>query len=117
MKTIAVFTLLLISLLANQAFPQSAKPLRVAIVGLVHGHVEGFLGPALKRNDIAIVGIAEPDQAVADKYAKQFQLDRKLLYADVEPMIAPPIRKRCLYIRTLLTIAAPSKSPPGTAFP
>jgi predicted dehydrogenase len=88
MKTIAVFTVLILSLLANHAFPQSAKPLRVAIVGLVHGHVEGFLGPAFKRNDIAIVGIAEPDQAVADKYAKQFQLDPKLLYTEIEPMIA-----------------------------
>src|ERR1017187_8397747 len=66
---------------------QDAAPLRVAIVGLVHGHVEGFLGPALKRNDIQIVGIAESDQAVAQKYAKQFNLDPKLLHSDVEEML------------------------------
>ncbi len=47
----------------------SVKPLRVAIVGLVHGHVAGFLGPALKRSDIQIVGIVEPDQQLAHREA------------------------------------------------
>jgi predicted dehydrogenase len=84
--TIAV---LLFSLLGS-AWAQRAseeKPLRVAIVGLVHGHVGGFLGPALKRNDIEIVGIAEPDRAVAQRYAKEFKLGPKLLYDDTEQMI------------------------------
>ena len=68
---------------------QSAgAPLRVAIVGLVHGHVAGFLGPALKRSDIQIVGIAEPDQQLARRYATQFKLDSQLLYSDVEQMLA-----------------------------
>lgn len=64
------------------------EPLRVAIVGLVHGHVEGFLGSALKRNDIQIVGIAEPDQQLAQRYAKEFKLDSKLLFRDIEEMLA-----------------------------
>ena len=63
------------------------KPLRVAIVGLVHGHVAGFLGPALKRSDIQIVGIVEPDQQLAHRYANQFKLDPQLLYSDVEQML------------------------------
>ena len=65
----------------------SGKPLRVAIVGLVHGHVAGFLGPALKRSDIQIVGIVEPDQQLAHRYANQFKLDPQLLYSDVEQML------------------------------
>src|SRR5258708_30523206 len=64
------------------------KPLRVAIVGLVQGHVAGFLGPALKRSDIQIVGIVEPDQQLAHRYADQFKLDPQLLYSDVEQMLA-----------------------------
>lgn len=64
-----------------------AVPLRVAIVGLVHGHAGGFLGPALKRTDIQIVGIAEPDREVAQRYAKEFNLDPKLLYTDLEQML------------------------------
>jgi predicted dehydrogenase len=65
----------------------SGKPFRVAIVGLVHGHVAGFLGPALKRSDIQIVGIVEPDQQLAHRYADQFKLDPQLLYSDVEQML------------------------------
>jgi len=65
----------------------TGKPLRVAIVGLVHGHVAGFLGPALKRSDIQIVGIVEPDQQLAHRYTNQFKLDPQLLYSDVERML------------------------------
>jgi predicted dehydrogenase len=65
----------------------SGKPLPVAIVGLVHGHVAGFLGPALKRSDIQIVGIAEPDQQLAQRYANEFKLDSQFLYSDVEEML------------------------------
>ena len=65
----------------------SVKPLRVAIVGLVHGHVAGFLGPALKRSDIQIVGIVEPDQQLAHRYSDEFKLDPQLLYSDVEQML------------------------------
>ena len=65
----------------------SVKPLRVAIVGLVHGHVAGFLGPALKRRDIQIVGIVEPDQQLAHRYTNQFKLDPQLLYSDVEQVL------------------------------
>jgi glucose-fructose oxidoreductase len=65
----------------------TGKPLRVAIVGLVHGHVAGFLGPALKRSDIQIVGIVEPDQQLAHRYTNQFKLDPQLLYSDVEQML------------------------------
>src|ERR1700676_2537950 len=65
----------------------TGKPLRVAIVGLVHGHVAGFLGPALKRSDIEIVAIVEPDQQLAHRYTDQFKLDRQLLYRNVEQML------------------------------
>ena len=65
----------------------TGRPLRVAIVGLVHGHVAGFLGPALKRSDIEIVGIAEPDEQLAQRYANEFKLNSQLLYHDVEQML------------------------------
>ena len=35
--------------------------LRVAIVGLAHGHVEGFLAALPKHSDVQLVGIAEAD--------------------------------------------------------
>ena len=54
--------------------------LRVAIAGMVHGHVEGFLQHSLHRSDIQIVGVAEPDRQVAARYAAQFNLDRALFF-------------------------------------
>jgi len=71
-----------------QSAAAPSAPLRVAIIGLVHGHVAGFLGPALKRSDIQIVGIAEPDQRLAHRYAAQFHLDPQLLFNDAEQMLA-----------------------------
>jgi len=64
-----------------------AAPLRVAIAGMVHGHVDGFLQHSLHRSDIQIVGIAESDQQVAARYAAQFNLDRNLLFTDLEDML------------------------------
>ena len=46
------------------------KPLRVAVVGLVHDHAHGILGRE-NRGDIEIVGIAEPNRALAEKYAEK----------------------------------------------
>jgi predicted dehydrogenase len=65
------------------------KPLRVAIAGMVHGHVDGFLHGAVKWTDeIEIVGIAEPDRALFDSYAKKYGLDAKLYHADLAEMIS-----------------------------
>jgi predicted dehydrogenase len=65
----------------------SSAPLRVAIAGMVHGHVEGFLQHSLHRPDIQIVGFSEADQQVAQRYAAQFSLDRSLLFTDLEDML------------------------------
>jgi predicted dehydrogenase len=69
--------------------PESSPvtPLRVAIVGLVHGHVEGFFQHNLHRSDTQIVGIFDGDQQVFAHYAKQFSLDPKLYYASLEEML------------------------------
>jgi predicted dehydrogenase len=62
----------------------NAGPLRVVIAGMVHGHVDGFLSGAVKRSDIQIVAIAEPDRALFDAYAKKYNLDAKLYHPDLE---------------------------------
>jgi predicted dehydrogenase len=61
--------------------------LRVGIVGLVHGHVKGFLEQSLHSPEIEIVGIAEPDQKVSARYAEQYGLDPNLLFTDLEKML------------------------------
>ncbi len=64
-----------------------AVPLRVAIVGLVHGHVEGFLGALPQHQDVELVGIADPDPALAAKYGKKYALPQGLFFPTMEAMI------------------------------
>jgi glucose-fructose oxidoreductase len=74
---------------------RAATPFRIAIIGLVHGHVGGFLngsaivpaGGAIRRRDIEIVGIAEPDKELFDKYARQEQFDTSLYFSDADSML------------------------------
>jgi hypothetical protein len=62
----ATLALLLATQICDSQEAASAAPLRVAVAGLVHGHVAGFLNQSLHRPDIQLVGIAESDQQVAD---------------------------------------------------
>lgn len=63
-------------------------PIRVAVVGLVHGHAKGFLR-ALPGNDSAtLVAVVEPREDLAKEYAAKFGLDSKLFYTDLERMLA-----------------------------
>jgi glucose-fructose oxidoreductase len=65
----------------------SSAPLRVAIVGLVHGHVDGFFRNSLHSPEIHLVGIAEPDEQLSIKYANQYGIDRSLLFSSLEEML------------------------------
>jgi glucose-fructose oxidoreductase len=66
----------------------SSTPFRVGIVGLVHGHVGGFFEHSLHLPDIQVVGIAEPDQGLAARYAQKFSIDRALIFSSLEDMLA-----------------------------
>ena len=81
------FTVIPYSLGQTSSAEPFQAPLRVAIAGLVHGHAEGFFQNSAHRQDIQIVGIAEPDQQLSSKYATQFGLDRKLLFTDLDDML------------------------------
>src|SRR5580704_11325728 len=81
-------TLLLVAFFAvSHANAADAPPLRVAIAGLVHGHVNGFFTNSLHRADIKIVGISEEDRSLFDRYAAKYSLDSSLYHADLEEML------------------------------
>lgn len=63
-------------------------PLRVAIAGLVHGHVFGFFQQYLHSPLIQIVGIEEPDHAFALRVAERYKINTDLLYTDLDEMLA-----------------------------
>jgi len=71
----------------NALAADSGEPLRVAIAGLVHGHADGFFSRSLGRRDIQLVGIAEPDRALFDRYASKFKLAPSLYHADLEELL------------------------------
>ena len=62
---------------------QSSR-LRIAVVGLVHGHASGFFSQSLSRQDIQLVGIFEPDGQVFNRYRNEFHLDQSLLFSNLE---------------------------------
>ncbi|MEZ4703443.1 MAG: Gfo/Idh/MocA family oxidoreductase [Rhodothermales bacterium] len=74
-------------LLAALTLSQPAEPLRLAIVGLVHGHVGGFLNSFKDRDDLNIVGLYDPSEALHTKYAGRYGIDRALFYDDLERML------------------------------
>ena len=71
-----------------------AAPLRIGIIGLVHGHAAGFLngsalvpaGGAMHRDDIQVVGIVEPNQQLFDSYAKRFHWPASLHFTSIGEM-------------------------------
>jgi predicted dehydrogenase len=69
------------------ASTDSTTPLRVVMAGLVHGHAGGFLHQIKNRQDIQIVGIAEPDHELFNRYAKDNSLDQNLWHADLDEML------------------------------
>src|SRR2546428_1091321 len=85
---------LLASMVLPLLWPEAAaaegadeKPLRLAIAGLVHGHVDGFLRAAKNRPGVTIVGIADPDSALHRKYAQRHVLPDAIFFTDVETML------------------------------
>ncbi|MGC1370783.1 MAG: Gfo/Idh/MocA family oxidoreductase, partial [Candidatus Sulfotelmatobacter sp.] len=72
---------------AQDAPAANRNPLRVGIVGLVHGHVQGFFEHSLHDPAIELVGIAEPDQAPFARYSKQFGIDQNLFFPNLEEML------------------------------
>lgn len=60
--------------------------LRLAVAGVTHGHVSWILNRK-NKTDILLVGIYEPNTVLADKYAKQFGLNKDLFYTDLKKML------------------------------
>jgi predicted dehydrogenase len=65
---------------------QNIKPLRIGIAGLTHDHVGGLLSRA-HDSDIQIVGIAEKNRELAERYLKKYNLPLSLVYSSLEEML------------------------------
>jgi predicted dehydrogenase len=88
-RLIRLFVLVAVagSALTSYAQAPPSGPLRLAIAGLVHGHVSGFLKAAKARQDVQIVGVFDPDPALRRKYAQLYSLGEDVLFADLSAML------------------------------
>jgi predicted dehydrogenase len=77
----------LFALGAHVSTSARVAPVRLAIAGLVHVHVDAFLGAAQKRDDVQIAGIFEPDSALRQRYAQRYGVPNALLFADLSEML------------------------------
>jgi len=86
-RTVAGLLLCSVLVRAQSGPAAEAKPLRLAIAGLVHGHVSGFLQGARPRKDVEIAGVFDPDPALLASYAKTYALAPEILFTDLAAML------------------------------
>lgn len=86
MRLPSILSALALCLASTFSFAQ--QPLRVAIYGLEHGHIAGFLHQFPQQHDVELVGIVESDKALADRYQQEFHLDPSLFYNTLDEVVA-----------------------------
>ena len=79
-------TAITMMLLAIVAFSQKNNPLRIGIAGLTHTHVHWLFNSA-KTENIEIVGIAEPNRELAERYARQYNFPLDKIYPTLKQML------------------------------
>jgi len=87
LRKMLLAVLLPFACLAQTPDSPDAKPLRLAIAGLVHSHVDGFLRGVRNRADVQIVAVFEPDAAIQRKYAEKYNLAKLPLFTDLATML------------------------------
>ena len=65
---------------------QQSSPLRVGVAGLVHTHVHSILSRA-DQGDLEIVGIAEANTDLVQRYANQYGFSMDLVFPTLEEML------------------------------
>ncbi|HWW98958.1 MAG TPA: Gfo/Idh/MocA family oxidoreductase, partial [Edaphobacter sp.] len=86
-KLILSASLLATLVLTRNATAQTQPPIRVAIVGLVHGHVQGFLHSLPAHPEIQLVGISDPDDALRQHYIDRTHLPANLFFPTEAAML------------------------------
>ncbi len=84
-QTIAILTACFLPLVALAQ--HKIEPVRIGIHGLTHSHVHGLWGRE-NKGDIQLVGIAESNRELAERYAERYGIDTSLLFEDLPTMLA-----------------------------
>ena len=108
-RLLAIACVLISTRVSASCAADTPAPLKVAIVGLEHGHVGGMLhggplapaGGILRRDDVELVGVVEQDRRLFDAYAARYHLAPGLRYDTVAAMVA------AVHPRAVLVFTAP----------
>ncbi len=65
---------------------KSSTPVRFAIAGVNHGHVDWWFNRP-DRRDMQLVGISEPDSELTKRFSEKHSLDRKLFHSNLGAML------------------------------
>ncbi len=89
MKNLRLIVCILLAFTGMPVYSQAEKPpVRLAIVGLVHVHVHGFLPGMLNNPNVRLVGIVEPDPQLVARCAETYKLGSELFFSTVEDLLA-----------------------------
>jgi predicted dehydrogenase len=75
------------AVLSGPGQAQEPAPMRLAVAGLVHGHVDSFIRAAQRRTDVTLVGVFDADPRLLQKYAEMFKLPESALFTNLEAML------------------------------
>lgn len=70
----------------STAQAKNGAPVRLAVVGITHGHVPWILRRK-DKDDVILAGIFETDTALSQRYAKQYNLSKDLFYTNLNKML------------------------------
>ncbi len=89
-RTMRTLLVCLGCLLPGLAVPgaEAKPPVRIAIIGLVHSHVRGFLPRAITSDEVQVAGIVEPDRNLVLQAARTYKLNTNLFFASIEDLLA-----------------------------
>jgi predicted dehydrogenase len=90
MSRASLFALVAPWIAAAVASAQSpiVKPLRIAIAGLNHGHVDSFIDNVERRPaDVVVVAVWDPDSDLLAKYARSHHFTHDRIYTDLDKML------------------------------
>lgn len=82
MRRVACLLIAFISMVVSA----NAQLLKVGVAGLNHDHVNVIMNQ-FKNKEVIIIGIAEPDAQLVDKYKQRFNLPDSLFYPSVTAML------------------------------
>ena len=94
-RTCLVLVLVLLSLAVTDVRTASAQPapvpasgpLKLAIVGVVHGHVHGFMRRFKDRPDVEIVAVFDQDAALRSAFAQRYGLPESKVFGDLPTLL------------------------------